>query len=150
MAVPIILSWKVKKSKIENMLKYSELKEIAQARIKDSEILLDNKRYDGAIYLCGYAIEIALKARICKILKWPKFPSTQKDFQNYTTFKTHNLDVLLSLSGVEAKIKKSYFADWSNIAQWDPEIRYKPIGSATKIETESMLASTKKLLEVLL
>lgn len=132
------------------MLKICDLKNIAQARLVDCEILLKKDRYDGAIYLCGYAIETALKARICKVLKWPEFPLTKNEFQGYTTFKTHDLDILLSLSGIEKKIKRSYFADWSTIAQWDPEIRYKPVGSATKNETESMLASAKKLLDVLL
>lgn len=132
------------------MLKIRDLKNIAQARLVDCEILLKKARYDGAIYLCGYAIEIALKARICRVLKWSEFPSTKNEFQSYKTFKTHDLDILLSLSGIEKKIKRSYLAEWSNIAQWDPEIRYKPVGSAKRTETESMIASAKKLLGVLL
>jgi len=31
---------------------------------------------DGATYLCGYAVEVALKFRICLTLNWPEFPST--------------------------------------------------------------------------
>ena len=99
------------------MLKSRDLKNIAQARLVDCDILLKKNRYDGAIYLCGYAIETALKARICRVLKWPEFPSTKNEFKGYTTFKTHDLDILLSLSGIEKKIKGNYFADWCAIAQ---------------------------------
>jgi HEPN domain-containing protein len=131
------------------MLYISDLEKIANARIKDAEVLLNARRYDGAIYLCGYAVEIALKARICKTLGWSGYPSTKREFENYQSFRTHNLDVLLSLTGIEQKIKMELFAEWSSMAAWDPEIRYKPIGSATKEKTNLMIDSSKKLLGVL-
>ena len=131
------------------MLRRFELKEIAQARVEDGEVLLNSERYDGAIYLCGYAVEIALKGRICEILGWDGYPSTKKEFANYQTFRTHNLDVLLRLSGSEHKIRTEYLAEWSAVAEWDPEIRYKPIGSATKKGAELMIESSRKLLSVL-
>ena len=131
------------------MLDRSDLTKIAQARVKDGEILLSSRRYDGAIYLCGYAVEIALKERICRTLGWPGYPSTTREFANYQSFRTHNLDVLFSLSGSEQKIKAKYLAEWSAVAAWDPEIRYKPIGSATKQEAELMIESSKKLLSAL-
>ena len=131
------------------MLKKSELKKIAQARIKDGEVLLSSHRYDGAVYLCGYAVEIALKERICRTLGWPGYPSTGREFANYQSFRTHNLDVLLSLSGSEQKIKTNFLAEWSVVAEWDPEMRYKPIGSANKQEAELMIDSSRKLLSVL-
>lgn len=131
------------------MLERSELKKIAQARIEDGEILLNSHRYDGAIYLCGYAVEISLKERICRTLGWDGYPSTTKEFANYQSFRTHNLDVLLRLSGSEHKIRTEFLAEWSAVAEWDPEIRYKPIGSATKQAAELMIESSKKLLSVL-
>jgi hypothetical protein len=131
------------------MLAITDLEKIATARIKDAEILLNARRYDGSIYLCGYAVEIALKAQICKTLGWSGYPSNKREFENYQSFKTHNLDVLLRLSGIEQKIKVELFAEWSSVAAWDPEIRYKPIGSATKEETNLMIDSSKKLLGVL-
>ncbi len=87
------------------MISIQELKRIASARLKDAEILYQGKRYDGAVYLCGYAVELTLKAKICKILKWSGFPSTNSEFQGLQSFKTHRLDLLLSLSGQEGKIK---------------------------------------------
>ena len=131
------------------MLDRPELKKIAQARIKDGEVLLNSNRYDGAVYLCGYAVEIALKERICRTLGWPGYPSTRREFTNYQSFRTHNLGVLLSLSGSEQKIKMNFLAEWSVVAEWDPEMRYKPIGSANKQEAELMIDSSRKLLSIL-
>jgi hypothetical protein len=37
---------------------------------------LKAERFDGAFYLSGYAVELALKARICRTLKWRATPST--------------------------------------------------------------------------
>ena len=127
------------------MITRSDLTEIARARLKDAEVLLHSRRYDGAIYLCGYAVEIALKAKICLTLSWPGYPSTRGEFQNYQTFRTHDLDVLLHLSGVEERVKTTLLAAWSDVAAWDPEVRYKPIGSATKQDAELMIASAKVL-----
>lgn len=45
-------------------------RKIAQARLKDAEILLASRRYAGAVYLCGYAIALTLKAWICHTLKY--------------------------------------------------------------------------------
>jgi HEPN domain-containing protein len=131
------------------MLSRQELKKIAGARLKDSEVLLKFGRYDGAIYLCGYAIEISLKQRICRTLGWKGYPSTKGEFQSFQSFKTHSLDVLLSLSGIEEKIKTNYLAEWSILATWDPEARYKPIGSASKQDAELMIDSCKVLLRVI-
>jgi hypothetical protein len=132
------------------MITIAEFQRIAEARIEDAEILCRSGRYDGAIYLCGYAVEIALKARICKTLTWKGYPSTKKEFENYQTFKTHNLDVLLSLSAVESEIKTNLLAEWSAVATWDPKVRYEPIGSANKQDVEFMIESAKALLGVIL
>jgi len=98
------------------MIPIQELKKLVSARLKDAEVLYNGKRYDGAVYLCGYAVELILKAKICKTLKWTEFPSTSGEFQGLQSFKTHRLDMLLRLSGQEVKIKTAYFADWSIVA----------------------------------
>jgi HEPN domain-containing protein len=131
------------------MIPEPELRKIARARLKDSEVLYENRRYDGAIYLCGYAVEVALKARICRTLKWSGFPSTRSEFQPYQSLRTHDLDVLLSLSGCETKIKSRYFTEWSIIATWEPEVRYQSIGTASRSDAFSMLESARTLLGVL-
>lgn len=131
------------------MILRNDLRKISKARLKDSEVLYQNKRYDGSVYLCGYAIEIALKARICRTLKWTEFPLSRKDFENLSSLKTHNLDTLLRLSGIEDKIRSKYFAEWSFVAAWEPEVRYKAIGTATPREASDMLEAARILLRVL-
>jgi HEPN domain-containing protein len=128
------------------MIDCTELRNIASERPKDAESLLAAARYDGAIYLGGYVVELALKSRICVVLNWKGFPQTGGEFQNYKSFTTHNLDVLLSLSGVEDKIKSEYLAEWSAVAAWDPEARYNPIGSASKGDAELLLEAARTLL----
>ncbi|MGB0385935.1 MAG: hypothetical protein ACPGWR_14035 [Ardenticatenaceae bacterium] len=131
------------------MLTISELQHIAQERFKECEVLFGANRYDGAMYLCGYAVEVTLKARICQTLDWSGYPSTRKEFQNYQSFRTHNLEVLLTLSGIENKIKASFLSDWSVVADWNPEMRYRPIGHVSQADTKSMIDSARTLLGVL-
>lgn len=126
-------------------MKKEEIDKIIQARIEDATILYEASRYDGSIYLCGYAIELGLKARICRTLQWDEYPTSGK----YKTFKTHDLDVLLHLSGCEDKIKLKHLADWSIVAQWNPEARYNPVGSVQDSDAKDMLDSTKELLKIL-
>ena len=131
------------------MLNRKTITQIAKARLKDARTLLSAKRFDGAVYLCGYAIELGLKSKICETLNWQGYPESRNEFENYRSFKTHDLDVLLHLSGVEAQIKKSFLAEWSAISQWNPEARYKPIGKVKHIDAKSMLTAAGKLLKQL-
>ena len=128
------------------MLNKKDIKKIAKARLKDAEVLVASRRYEGAIYLCGYAVELGLKARICKTLKWQGFPSTNKEFNDYRSFKTHSLDVLLHLSGIEEKIKSELLFEWSAVAEWDPQSRYNPIGKLSLSDAKLMLSSASSLL----
>ena len=131
------------------MISTRDLSKIARTRLRDSEILFNNKRYDGSVYLCGYAIELALKLKICKALKWSGFPEEKGEFSYLSSFKTHDLDVLLKLSGVESKIRSLHLADWSTIASWEPGVRYRPTGFARKIDAKNMLSSSRNILKAL-
>lgn len=131
------------------MISIRELKRIASARLKDAEILYQGKRYDGAVYLCGYVVELILKAKICKTLRWSDFPSTNSEFQGLQSFKTHRLDLLLNLSGQEGKIKTAFLADWSIVASWDSETRYSIVGTVSKTNALNMIESAKIILKAL-
>lgn len=131
------------------MLPPATLRNIAQARLQDANVLFNNGRFDGAGYICGYAVELALKARICDTLNWSGFPETRKEFENLQSFKTHNLDVLLSLSGREQIIKQTHLADWSIVGVWNPEARYHTIGQISATDAQSFLASTTTLLPLI-
>jgi hypothetical protein len=131
------------------MVPIAELKKIAKGRLMDAEALFRAGRYDGAIYLCGYAVEVALKARICRTLKWLGYPSTRKEFEGYQSFRTHELNILLHLSGVEAKIGTKHLAEWSVVATWRSTVRYLPMGSATAQDVADMIKSTRTIVGAL-
>jgi hypothetical protein len=57
--------------------------------------------------------------------------------------------VLLTLSGVEEKIKKRYLLEWSVVVEWDPEARYKPAGKVSDGDSRLMIESTKVLMAAL-
>jgi hypothetical protein len=57
--------------------------------------------------------------------------------------------MLLKLSGLDNIIKDKYLVEWSIVATWDPEARYKPVGAARKEDAELMIESTKKLLKII-
>ncbi len=126
-------------------MKKEEIEKIVQARFEDAQVLYKSSRYDGSVYLCGYAIELGLKARICRTLQWEEYPTSGK----YSSFKTHDLDILLHLTGCEDKVKLKHLADWSIVAQWNPEARYNPIGAVQETDAKDMLESTMELLKVL-
>lgn len=131
------------------MLSRNDLRKMARARLKDAEVLLANRRYDSAVYLCGYAIELALKARICQTLNWPDFPETAKEFQPFQSFKTHTLATLLRLSGHEQRIISACLSEWSVVAPWDPEVRYKRVGTAAKADAVRMIEAARVLMRQL-
>ena len=81
------------------MIARADLRRIARTRLRDADILFRGRRYDGAVYLCGYAVELTLKARICATLRWAGFPSTNREFQNYSSFKIHDFEVCYTSAG---------------------------------------------------
>ena len=121
------------------MLAINNLREISAARLYDAKILYVAQRFDGAYYLCGYCVELALKVRICKSLKWSGFPETNKEFERFSSFKVHDLDVLLKLSGYEGVIKGTYFSEWSTVMAWRPEVRYARIGATNEKAAKDMI-----------
>jgi len=131
------------------MISTNDLRSAARAYLRDATVLLRAKRYDGAYYLCGYAVELALKARICRTLRWPGFPQTRSDFEGLQSLKTHDLEVLLQFTGVGARVKAKYLAEWSFVLNWNPEKRYQKTGNSTQQDAADMVASAKKLLAAL-
>jgi len=132
------------------MIAKDDLDGVARGRLEDAQSLLDAARYDGAAYLCGYAVEVALKARICRTLAWEDYPYTSGKFRGYESFRTHDLDVLLHLSGVEDRIRSDLLVEWSQVAAWDPSARYEPLGKICQKDAEDMIAAARKLLQELL
>ena len=131
------------------MISSAELRKIARARWFDARALLQARRFDGAYYLAGYSIELALKARICRTLKWRGFPESANEFHGLQSVKTHDLEILLRFSGIEQRIKQKHMPEWSLVLDWNPEKRYQPVGQSSLQQATDMLTSAKRLLTVL-
>ncbi len=136
------------------MITREELKTSSRAYLRAARVLnrVGNNSADAAAYLCGYAVEIALKVRICRTLGWAGYPSSRKEFEGYASFKVHDLDVLLHLSAAETAIKTNpvLVTAWSVVAEWNPEQRYAPVGTSTAADAKDMIDAAAVLLEKLL
>lgn len=103
-----------------------KLKELALMRIRDAEVLLKGKRYGGAYYLCGYAVECALKACIAKQTHRYDFPDKRTVKDSYV----HNLTELIKLAGLEGKLDNEGREDiwfelsWAIVKDWSERSRY--------------------------
>lgn len=123
------------------------LKRITETRLKEAKLLFDNGYYDGAIYLCGYAVEAALKAMVCKTLGVTEYPGEQVLKSMKSAFYTHELDNLKILAGLtphlnlaqETEPLKTVFQNWSLLSNgWKSEMRYE-IGIADQAKADVML-----------
>lgn len=137
------------------MITIISLRRTAREYLRAAKLLRTRRSYDASVYLCGYAVEIALKARICQTLKWTDgFPQTAKEFALKANLKTHDLEALLEYTGLQHRVRSSdaggFLAEWSVVVEWKPEQRYDPKGTKTEMATDSMIASTQIILGVML
>jgi len=120
-----------------------ELKELARLRLKEAETLFTAGLYDGAVYLCGYVVEFALKARICRLLGVSEYPSSGKFKPVYAV---HDFNQLLLLSGLQSKLDPSnvdLFTNWSTATPWTPERRYSPRGTFSRADALQILEAVR-------
>ncbi len=86
-------------------------------RFEDAQSLYNSRRWHGAIYLAGYAIECLLKCA-----------AGQRTGTVYldSMLETHKLDILMPASGLLPELKTvGLFTIWSTFSQrWDTSLRY--------------------------
>jgi len=121
---------------------HQELRGLARLRLKEAECLFDNGLYDGCVYLCGYVLELALKARICKVLGLKEYPPPSAPRSFGALFKTHEFDALKVLARIDEGIARdpALLATWSLATQWTPQIRYQ-MEAYGRTQAEEMLES---------
>jgi hypothetical protein len=115
------------------MIDLSDFEDVAKARLEDAIVLTICDRYDGAIYLCGFAVEIAFKIKISKENQLTEFPETDVEFKSFPVnkIKTHSLVHLRSLSpwiDKNLKINRNHQKRFDLIRNnWDVSHRYKKL-----------------------
>jgi HEPN domain-containing protein len=74
-----------------------EFRRLAGIRLEEAKVLRRNGKFEGCYYLCGYAVECALKACISKLTKRFDFP----DKTLLEGIYTHNLTQLFRIAKLE-------------------------------------------------
>ena len=143
------------------MILRETLIELSEAKLIDSEILMNESKHDSSLYLVGYSIEMALKSKICKIFNFEKgFPEIKNEFTNYKNnlgcaieklndIKNHDLNKLLIYSGQENTVKKELLDEWKIILEWNPEWEY-ILNIGDKRKNQKIFNSAKKLITLIL
>jgi hypothetical protein len=103
-----------------------DLRRLARIRLKEARALLRARCFDGAYYLCGYAVECALKACIAKATRRSEFPDLDRVKASYT----HNLIALVKVAGLETLLQGEAASDpdfgfnWAIAKDWSEKDRY--------------------------
>lgn len=78
------------------------------------------------------------------------FPAHRSEFRGLQSFQTHDLEMLLHLSGIEADIKNEHIEDWSRVIEWSPESRYHCVGKEDENAAGAKIRAAKRVLEAIL
>jgi hypothetical protein len=146
-------------------LKPSQLATVAERRFGDASALCatgDNERANGALYLCGFVIEILLKARLLAAFEQTArrrkhdVPDSERDVWNLI-WRSHDLqEMLRRLPHLQAALRKAGERRGKRLdvylkevcAVWGIELRYSP-QTTTLAEAREVLERVRALKEVL-
>lgn len=129
----------------------SNLQQLAESRLQEAKCLMKNGLLDGAVYLAGYSLELALKARVCALLD-SDYPLEDP----FRSFRTHSYETLLRLAGLEKILDQQKFLDaafnsnWSTLVGtsgatrtegWSETWRYRSLGSVSDAEANRFISA---------
>jgi|SRR5712691_11452414 len=125
------------------MVTRRELQQLSCLRLEEAEALFGAGCYDGSAYLCGYVVELALKAAICSNFGVTEYP--EKGSRLRESLKTHDFDDLKLLAGMEQAFTASsaLLANWSVASKWKPERRYEPKGTYDQAAAKGILDAVR-------
>lgn len=104
----------------------TDLQNLTKLRVREAKVLFDNRCYEGAYYLLGYAVECAFKACIAKGIKRYDFPDRKLVNEMYT----HDLAKLMTVAELvgeyqnEIKINPQLELSWLTVREWSEQSRY--------------------------
>jgi len=113
----------------------------SRERLRDAECLHKAGRFNGAIYLCGYALEYRLKFSICEARKVGHLEEGEAKKIG------HDLAELLDAASLAKRLagnKELLVAFHALVGKWSTEIRYSGATSTIK-ESERFLRDTMAL-----
>jgi len=111
-----------------NSVNRAELQQLANDRVEDAKVLLDNARWSAAYYLVGYAVETGLKACILKFVQNTGIIFTDKRFAEKCW--THRIEDLVKQANLEPIRGQDIVANptlggyWGVVESWTEVSRY--------------------------
>lgn len=147
------------------MPKPTQLGGVAERRFGDASALCDtgdNERATGALYLCGFVVEILLKAQLLRAHEWAatrrshEVSDAERGIWNLV-WRSHDLPQMLrQLPQLQAAVQKAGERRGKPLdvylkqvcASWGIELRYSPV-TTTVAEARDMLERVRALKEVL-
>ncbi len=124
----------------------SELQQLSAIRLREAEALFEAALYDGSFYLCGYVVELALKACVCRHLGITEYPESEPHLKGF--FRTHDFRSLELVAGLRSSISEkrqasfAFDANWTLVTSWKPEDRYL-LNSKTQSQAHDMLEAIR-------
>ncbi len=103
-----------------------DLQRLSRSKLREGRILLRARAYDGAYYLLGFSVELALKACIAKRTERHDFPEKATVDRSWR----HELQILASVAGLtqvidsQYKANREFAANWSVVLSWSNNSRY--------------------------
>ena len=94
-------------------------RDVARLRFEDAETLRQSGRYNGAIYLAGYAVECQIKFAYCR---------NKGEIYLPAELEVHDWEKLVTAAGLLAEITRqiSIAGIYSALVdQWGPSLRYR-------------------------
>jgi HEPN domain-containing protein len=108
-----------------------KLQDLAKARLKDARALLGRKRWSDAYYLCGYAVECALKSCLLRYVgESGVIFGDQSYLKKLADCWTHDLVKLVNLAGLDAEFGVARGTNaalndyWGVTKEWKETSRY--------------------------
>jgi HEPN domain len=104
----------------------TDLQKLAEIRLQEAKILLDNNAFNGAYYLCGYGVECALKSCVAKNVNQYDFPDKNTVINSHT----HDLKQLIKIAGLsiqherEERENRQFSIYWNIVSNWKETSRY--------------------------
>lgn len=109
------------------LLNRDKLRKLADSKLEEARILLDNGQWNGAYYMSGLSVECALKSVLASAVKEHDFPNNKFVNKMYQ----HDLQDLCELDAqlwldlqADMKLDQKLRANWSTVKDWDDERRY--------------------------
>ena len=130
-------------------IEHVTLCELATERLREARALQAASLHDGALYLAGYVLELALKACVCKRLGSSVYPPLLLgDGKLREGFFTHSLTDLIIVAGLTTafsaridEVDGLFGANYNMVivGGWSEKLRYRPLGTDRATEAEEFL-----------